>query len=211
MKKVETGFNGLLVLEPKVFGDSRGFFLETFNEKTFRELGITDRFVQDNHSRSVQGTLRGLHFQAPPKTQAKLVRVIAGAVLDVVVDLRPQEPTFGKHFSVELSSENKKILYVPKGFAHGFLTLSATADFEYKCSDFYAPELERGIIWSDPGLGIQWPLIRSESGETLAPLLSEKDRRFGPLETVAKMFGETLDVSQENPKTGPSKPPGVHT
>jgi dTDP-4-dehydrorhamnose 3,5-epimerase len=162
-----TSIPEIVILEPRVFGDSRGFFLESYNERAFREAGITERFVQDNHSLSSRNVLRGLHYQIQ-QPQGKLLRVVTGAVFDVAVDLRRSSPTLGKWVGVELSAENKRMLWVPKGFAHGFLVLSETADFLYKTTDFYAPEFERTIPWNDPDLGIQWPL----TGE---PKLSRKD------------------------------------
>ena len=167
MKVLPTEIPGVLILEPKVFGDERGFFLETFHSKRYADAGIPGPFVQDNYSRSVKGTLRGLHFQEP-QAQGKLVQVVAGAVYDVAVDIRKGSPTFGKWVGVELSSENKRQFWVPPGFAHGFCVLSESADFQYKCTALYAPENERAIIWNDPDLAIPWPL----SG---APKLSAKD------------------------------------
>ncbi|MFL5345878.1 MAG: dTDP-4-dehydrorhamnose 3,5-epimerase [Hyalangium sp.] len=167
MKVIPTEIPGVLILEPKVFGDERGFFLETFHAKRYADAGIPGPFVQDNYSRSVKGTLRGLHFQEP-QAQGKLVQVVAGAVYDVAVDVRKGSPTFGKWVGVELSSENKRQFWVPPGFAHGFCVLSESADFQYKCTALYAPENERAIIWNDPDLAIPWPI----SG---APKLSAKD------------------------------------
>ncbi|MCX7673830.1 MAG: dTDP-4-dehydrorhamnose 3,5-epimerase [Thiobacillaceae bacterium] len=168
MRVIETRLPGVLILEPKVFGDARGFFLESYNERTFAELGLPTRFVQDNHSRSARGVLRGLHYQIR-QPQGKLVRVVRGAVFDVAVDLRRGSPTFGRWEGVELSEHNQRMLWVPPGFAHGFYVLSELADFLYKTTDFYAPEHERAIRWDDPDLAIAWPL----AGE---PLLSAKDR-----------------------------------
>lgn len=167
MKVVETAIPGLLIIEPRVFGDDRGFFMETFHARKYAEAGIPGPFVQDNFSRSTRGTLRGLHFQEP-NAQGKLVQVLAGAVYDVTVDVRRGSPTFGKWVGVELSAQNKRQLWVPPGFAHGFCVLSDSADFHYKCTALYAPETERGIAWNDPDLAIAWPL----SGP---PLLSAKD------------------------------------
>jgi dTDP-4-dehydrorhamnose 3,5-epimerase len=171
MKRVDTELPGVCILEPKVFGDDRGFFLETYNERTLAGLGIDCRFVQDNHSRSRQGVLRGLHFQLG-KPQAKLVRVVQGAVYDVAVDVRRGSPTFGKAVGVTLSAEDKRMFFVPEGFAHGFYVLTESAEFIYKCSDFYAPGEERGVIWNDPDLGIAWPLAAPQ------PLLSAKDQVY---------------------------------
>ena len=164
----------VLLFTPKVFGDARGFFFESFNERTFRELGLPDVcFVQDNHSRSARHVLRGLHYQIR-QAQGKLVRVISGEVFDVAVDIRRSSPTFGQWVGARLSAENKQMLWVPPGFAHGFVTLSESAEFLYKTTDYYAPTEERCIIWDDPDLAIDWPL----EGE---PLLSGKDRHGLPL------------------------------
>ncbi len=163
---IKTDIEGLLLLEPKIFRDSRGFFFESYSSRVFASNGIDIEFVQDNQSRSVKGTLRGMHFQAT-RPQDKLVRVISGEILDVAVDLRPDSPSFGKHSSFILSSENARQLLVPKGFAHGFCVLSEYAEMCYKCSDFYFPELEKGIIWNDVDMNISWP-IRN-------PLVSGKD------------------------------------
>lgn len=168
MKMIETRIPGVLVLEPKVFSDPRGFFLETYSERVFSELGIKEQFVQDNQSHSKKGVLRGLHYQSE-HAQGKLVRVLQGEIFDVVVDLRRQSPTFGKWAAERLSSENKKMLWVPKQFAHGFYTLSHSADVAYKVTDFYAPQSEKTLLWNDPDVGIVWPL----EGE---PILSDKDR-----------------------------------
>ncbi|MBC7205102.1 MAG: dTDP-4-dehydrorhamnose 3,5-epimerase [Methyloversatilis sp.] len=174
MKVIETGIEGLLVLEPKVFGDARGFFMESFNARIFAEVtGLKLEFVQDNHSRSGRGVLRGLHYQVQ-QPQGKLVRVSQGRVFDVAVDLRRSSPTFGRWFGVELSGENHRQFWVPAGFAHGFYVLSETADFLYKTTDYYAPEHERSLAWNDPTVGVQWPL----EGE---PLLSAKDLAGKPL------------------------------
>jgi dTDP-4-dehydrorhamnose 3,5-epimerase len=168
MQAIETGIPGLLVLEPKVYGDARGFFFESFNQKQFETIvGVEKTFVQDNHSRSVKNVLRGLHYQIR-QPQGKLVRVVSGEVFDVAVDIRRSSPTFGKWFGTHLSAENKQILWIPEGFAHGFMVLSDNAEFLYKTTDYWAPEHERCIIWNDADLGIQWPL----AGE---PLLSAKD------------------------------------
>lgn len=169
MKLVETGISGLFVIEPKVFGDHRGYFLETFNQNTFKQLGLDYHFVQDNESFSKYGTLRGLHFQKGAQAQAKFVRVIQGKVLDVVVDLRKESDTFGKSFSVELSDENKRMFMIPRGFAHGFVVLSETALFSYKCDNFYSPENEGGLLYSDPSLNIDWKVPAEKI------ILSDKD------------------------------------
>ena len=170
MNVIQTNLPGVIIFEPKVFGDERGFFMETWNEKAFREAGIDVTFVQDNHSRSVKNTLRGLHYQIK-QPQGKLVRVTRGEVFDVAVDLRSNSPTFGQWVGEYLSEENNRMLWVPPGFAHGFLVTSDTADFQYKCTDFYAPNYERSIHWADQSLMITWP-IDTES----EPLVSEKDR-----------------------------------
>lgn len=174
MKRVETPLPGVCILEPKVHRDGRGFFLEAYNQRLFVELGITCPFVQDNHSRSTRGVVRGLHYQLD-QPQDKLVRVIAGEVYDVAVDVRRGSPTFGKHVGVMLSAENMRMLFVPKGFAHGFCVTSDSAEFLYKCSDFYSPASERGVLWCDDELGIDWPLGGAE------PVLSDKDRAYKTL------------------------------
>jgi dTDP-4-dehydrorhamnose 3,5-epimerase len=168
MKVTETKISGVVVLEPTVFSDARGFFLEIYNERTFAELGIKEHFVQDNQSHSKKGVLRGLHYQHP-HAQGKLVRVLQGEIFDVAVDLRPGSATFGKWVGERLSSANKKMIWIPKGCAHGFYILSETADVSYKVSDFWAPQFEKTLVWNDPQVGIAWPL----EGE---PILSEKDR-----------------------------------
>ncbi len=168
MQVLETGLPGLLIIEPKVFGDARGFFFESFNQRVFEQLtGVRQAFVQDNHSRSACNVLRGLHYQIK-QPQGKLVRVVAGEVFDVAVDIRRSSPTFGKWFGEQLSAENKKMLWIPPGFAHGFMVLSEYAEFLYKTTDYWAPEHERCIIWNDADLKIDWHL----QGE---PLLSAKD------------------------------------
>ena len=171
MKIIETDLPGVVVIEPKVFGDKRGFFLETFRQDILQQSGINETFVQDNHSRSSQGVLRGLHYQLT-QTQGKLVRVTSGSVYDVAVDVRNGSPTFGKWFGTELDEESMRMMYVPPGFAHGFVVLSETADFLYKCTDYYHPESEQGIAWDDPEIGIEWP-IENLSSEIA---LSEKDK-----------------------------------
>ena len=170
---VETGLPGVLVIEPTVFGDARGFFMETFQKEEFAAAGITDEFVQDNQSKSSRGVLRGLHFQKE-HTQGKLVRVTKGEVFDVAVDCRPNSATFGKWVGVTLSEENKKQFYVPKGFAHGFLVLSDEAEFCYKCTDYYDPTAEGGIPYNDPTVNVEWPDCGCEY------LLSEKDKKHEP-------------------------------
>jgi dTDP-4-dehydrorhamnose 3,5-epimerase len=180
MKVISTDIDGLLVIEPNVFGDDRGFFFESFNARRFAELtGVESEFVQDNHSRSAQNVLRGLHYQIE-QAQGKLVRVTTGSVFDVAVDLRKSSPTFGKWFGLELSAENKRQLWIPAGFAHGFLVTSEAAEFLYKTTDYYAPQHERSILWNDPAIGIEWPLQG-------APLLSGKDQK-GVLLAEADVF-----------------------
>ncbi len=169
------GIEGLKVITPTVFGDSRGYFMETYQAKDFAAAGIDRVFVQDNQSSSQKGVLRGLHFQKN-YPQAKLVRVVSGAVFDVAVDLRPGSPTFGKWFGIELSAENKKQFYIPEGFAHGFYVLSDMAEFCYKCTDFYHPDDEGGIAFNDPDIGIDWPV-----GEGTPLIMSEKDKNWGSL------------------------------
>jgi dTDP-4-dehydrorhamnose 3,5-epimerase len=170
-----TELEGLLVLEPQVFGDDRGFFFESFNARDFAQLtGVTTPFVQDNHSRSVKGVLRGLHFQNP-KPQGKLVRVSLGEVFDVAVDIRVASKTFGKWFGIHLSAENKKQLWIPPGFAHGFLVVSDHAEFLYKTTDYWHPEFEHSIQWNDPELNIEWPELQSTDHEKLTPRLAKKD------------------------------------
>lgn len=172
MKVIETELPGVLVIEPKVFGDSRGFFMEHFNDRKYTEFGIPERFVQDNLSYSARGVLRGLHFQNP-KAQGKLVSVLEGEVFDVAVDIRVGSPNFGEWTGVTLSAENKRQFYVPSGFAHGFVVTSEAALFFYKCTDYYAPECEGAVLWNDPEVGIEWPVKD--------PALSEKDRSAVPL------------------------------
>ncbi|HCI53965.1 MAG TPA: dTDP-4-dehydrorhamnose 3,5-epimerase [Gallionella sp.] len=168
MKAIQTSIPDLLIIEPKVFGDDRGFFYESFNRQKFAELtGCDADFVQDNHSRSVKGVLRGLHYQIQ-HPQAKLVRVVQGAVLDVAVDIRKNSPTFGQHVALELSAENKRMFWIPEGFAHGFVVISDTAEFLYKTTDYWYPEFERSIVWNDPELAIDWQL-------QAPPALSAKD------------------------------------
>ncbi|MBR5116114.1 MAG: dTDP-4-dehydrorhamnose 3,5-epimerase [Lachnospiraceae bacterium] len=174
------GIEGLKVITPKVFGDARGYFMETFHEQEFAEAGITERFVQDNQSGSVRGVLRGLHFQKN-YPQAKLVRVLVGEVFDVAVDIRKGSPTYGRYFGVRLSAENKKQFYIPKNFAHGFLVLSDRAEFAYKCTDFYHPDDEGGILYRDPAIGIDWPI---EEGVTLN--LSDKDQKWGGIDSLER-------------------------
>ena len=176
IKKIETGIDGLYVIEPTVFEDNRGFFIETYNKRDFEEVGIKCEFVQDNHSKSTKGVLRGLHFQKE-FPQSKLVRVIRGEVYDVAVDLRKGSKTFGKYHGAILSEENKKQFMVPKGFAHGFLVISDEAEFVYKCDDFYHPGDEGGIIWNDKDINVDWPLDKVGGAENI--IQSEKDTKLG--------------------------------
>lgn len=171
---------GLYVIEPAVFKDERGYFMETYNQNDFKEAGLNMTFVQDNQSMSVKGVLRGLHFQKQ-YPQGKLVRAVRGTVFDVVVDLRSDSKTYGKWFGVTLSAENKKQFYIPEGFAHGFLVLSDEAEFAYKCTDFYHPGDEGGLLWSDPEIGVEWPI---EPGMEL--IISEKDKKWSGLKDTFK-------------------------
>ncbi|HKY03973.1 MAG TPA: dTDP-4-dehydrorhamnose 3,5-epimerase [Blastocatellia bacterium] len=175
MRRIETAIPGLWLIEPTVFEDSRGFFFESYHQEKFARLGINTTFVQDNHARSSRGTLRGLHYQIK-RPQAKLCRVISGEVLDVAVDIRRGSPYFGRHVGVKLSSVNRLQIYIPEGFAHGYLVLSETAEFVYKCSDFYFEEHDRGIAWNDPQLRIDWGID--------TPTLSAKDTHNPPLADV---------------------------
>ena len=172
MNIITTNLPGVIVIEPKVYVDKRGFFLETFREDVLLQAGINAHFVQDNHTRSSQGVLRGLHYQMT-QTQGKLVRVATGSVFDVVVDVRSGSPTFGQWYGTELNEDNIKMIYVPPGFAHGFVVLSETADFIYKCTDYYHPESEQGIAWDDPDLNIDWSI--AEIAEKIS--LSDKDKQ----------------------------------
>lgn len=178
MKLVKTHIEGLYVLEPIVFGDERGFFAETYKESLFKEHGLITVWKQDNWSRSNKGVLRGLHFQRTPMAQAKLVRVMRGAVYDVAVDIRPESSTFGQWFGLELNDHNKKALYIPPGFAHGFCTLQDGTDFVYKCSELYSPQHESGLLWNDPYLKIEWPIQE--------PTLSGKDHLNPTLDILKK-------------------------
>ena len=180
----ETPLQDVYVIEPKVFGDCRGYFMETYQYEDFRAAGLPMTFVQDNQSKSKQGVLRGLHFQTQ-NPQGKLVRVVSGEVFDVAVDLRKESPTFGKWYGVILSAENKKQFYVPEGFAHGFLVLSEAAEFAYKCTAYYDPSGEGGILWNDPDLGIDWPI---PAGMEL--ILSDKDRAHQSFQAYCKQKGK---------------------
>jgi len=178
MKVNQTNLEGVLHLEPKVFGDARGFFLETYNKERYMEAGFPDvEFVQDNHSRSSKGVLRGLHFQLN-HPQGKLVQVATGSVFDVAVDVRVGSPTFGQWYGCVLSEENHHQLWIPPKFAHGFCVLSETADFVYKCTDYYHPEDEGGLLWNDPAIGIDWPIA--------SPFLSDKDKAYACLADIPK-------------------------
>ncbi len=179
MQVLRTNIEGLAIIQPKVFRDERGYFYEPYNKMAFHAVGIMDEFVQDNQSLSQKGVIRGLHFQNPPFAQAKLVRVIQGAVWDVAVDIRKHSPTYGKHFGIELNSGNHTIFYIPAGFAHGFATLEDNTVFFYKCSNFYNKQSEDCIVWNDPDIGIHWNIQH--------PVLSEKDlkgKRFADFQTM---------------------------
>lgn len=182
MNIIQTAIPEVVIIEPKIFGDARGFFFESFNQKVFDEaIGYHVDFIQDNHSQSSKGVLRGLHYQLPPHAQGKLVRCIAGEVFDVAVDIRKSSPTFGQWVGVNLSAENKKQLWIPAGFAHGFITLKDNTEFVYKTTNFYTPESERSIIWNDLDINIQWPL------SDILLLLSDKDKAALPF-TKAEVF-----------------------
>lgn len=186
---IKTEIPGVLIIEPKVFGDARGYFLESFNAKEFAEkTGLNIDFVQDNESMSSYGVMRGLHFQRPPFTQSKLVRCVKGAVLDVAVDIRKGSPTYGKHVSVELTEENHRQFFVPRGFAHGFAVLSETAVFQYKCDNFYAPQADGGISILDDSLGIDWRIPTDKA------ILSEKDTKHACLKDFDSPFVFSLNL-----------------
>lgn len=182
MKKIETRLPGVYILEPQVFGDQRGYFMETYSTRAFAELGITNTFVQDNQSFTARkGTLRGIHFQNDPMAQAKLVRVTRGAVMDVAVDLREGSPTYLQWAAVELSAENKRILYIPRGFGHGFKTLTDNVEFCYKVDNLYSKEHDRGVRFNDPAIGVDWGEVKEEllsAKDTLSPLLKDSDCNF---------------------------------
>ncbi len=181
MNVIKTDIEGVFVIEPQVFGDERGYFFESFNAERFlAQTGVEVTFVQDNESRSRRGVLRGLHFQREPHAQAKLVRVVQGRVLDVAVDIRLESPTFGRYVAVELSGENHRQLFIPKGFAHGYVVLEDDTVFQYKCDEFYHPASEGGIAWNDPQIGIEWPLAESEI------ILSDKDRKHPTLKELCE-------------------------
>lgn len=176
----KTELPGLIILEPKVFGDERGSFMETYNRETFARLGLDMTFVQDNESVSAKGVLRGIHFQRPPFAQGKLVRVVSGRALDYAVDLRRNSPTYGQYACVELSGRNKRMMYLPEGFAHAFLSLEDDTVFNYKCTNFYNKQSEDGLLWSDKDLGIEWPVDN--------PILSEKDLKLGLFKDFVSPF-----------------------
>lgn len=182
MKFTKTRLEGVIVVEPSVFGDHRGWFMETYSEEKLLEAGINIKFVQDNQSLSTtKGTLRGLHYQINPKAQTKLVRCTKGAIYDVAVDIRKGSPNYGEWFGIELTAENNKQLLIPKGFAHGFMTLSEDVEVQYKVDELYAPECDRGIIWNDPEIGIEWPI-------DIVPVLSEKDGKAPLLKDAENNF-----------------------
>ena len=187
MEIIRTEIEDVVIIEPRLFRDERGYFFESWSERDFNEKVRKVRFVQDNESRSSYGVLRGLHFQKPPYAQSKLVRVLSGAVLDVAVDIRRGSPTFGKHVAVELSGENHRQLFIPRGFAHGFAVLSDEAVFQYKCDSFYAPQSEGALAWDDPDLGIDW---RIPAGRVV---LSEKDRHHCRLKDAEWLFDYGTD------------------
>ena len=182
MEVIETGIEGVMILEPRIFKDARGYFFESFSSREFQEKVCQTTFVQDNESFSSYGVVRGLHFQKPPFTQAKLVRVIKGAVLDVAIDLRKNSPTYGKHVAIELTGENHRQLFIPRGFAHGFAVLSDEVLFQYKCDNYYAPQSEGGILWNDPSLQIDWRI------PTDKVILSEKDTKHPLLKDYISDF-----------------------
>lgn len=178
----ETFIKGLYVIEPRVFEDERGYFFESFNEKRFNEHGLNVHFVQDNQSKSGKNVLRGLHFQNPPASQGKLVQVIKGSVLDVAVDIRKNSDTYGRHVAIVLSEQNKKMMYLSEGFAHGFLTLEDNTIFAYKCTDFYNPSLESGILWNDADLNIDWGISN--------PIIAEKDKKAQEFKDFVSKFNQ---------------------
>ena len=188
MKVVKTDIEGVLIIEPDVFGDCRGYFMESFSQRKFSEQVADVTFVQDNESKSSYGVVRGLHFQKPPHTQSKLVRVVSGRVLDVAVDIRKGSPTFGKHVAVELSGDNHRQIFIPKGFAHGFAVLSDEAVFQYKCDAFYAPESEGAIAWNDPEIGVDWRIPEDKV------MLSAKDRNHSLLKDAEWLFDYNEDL-----------------
>lgn len=182
MNVTRTDIPDVVIIEPRVFGDHRGYFFESFSEKDFSENVCVTKFVQDNESKSCYGVLRGLHFQKPPHAQAKLVRVVKGRVLDVAVDIRKGSPTFGRHVAVELTEDNHRQLFIPRGFAHGFAVLSEEAVFQYKCDNYYAPQSEGSVLWNDPEIGIDWGIPEDEV------ILSEKDTKSPLLKDLGDFF-----------------------
>lgn len=191
MEVIKTELEGVVILEPRLFKDDRGYFFESFSQREFDEKVRPVKFVQDNESKSVYGVLRGLHFQKPPFAQSKLVRVIQGAVLDVAVDLRVGSPTYGKHVAVELTAENHRQLFIPRGFAHGFSVLTDEVVFQYKCDNFYAPQSEGAIAWNDPALGIDWRIPEA------SVILSEKDKHHPLLKDLPETFYYSENLYQE--------------
>lgn len=191
MEIIKTGIEGLLILEPRIFQDARGYFFESFSQREFEEKVGPVHFVQDNESMSSYGVMRGLHFQRPPYTQSKLVRCVKGAVLDVAVDIRQGSPTYGQHVAVELTAENHRQFFIPKGFAHGFAVLSETAVFQYKCDEFYHPEADAGISILDESLGIDWRIPMDKA------ILSEKDTRHGMLADFQSPFTYPVTINTE--------------
>ena len=188
MNFMKTGIEGVVIIEPKLFNDARGYFFESFSQREFDEAVRRVRFVQDNESRSSRGVVRGLHFQKPPFAQSKLVRVISGAVLDVAVDIRRGSPTFGRHVAVELSGENHRQVFIPRGFAHGFSVLTESVVFQYKCDNYYSPESEGAIAWDDPDLGIDWKIAPSDVR------LSETDRCHSRLRDAEWLFDYNVNL-----------------
>lgn len=186
MEIIPTSINGVVIIKPSLFKDERGYFFESFNQKEFEKKVCCTTFVQDNESKSSYGVLRGLHFQKPPFTQSKLVRVVKGAVLDVAVDIRKGSPTFGQHVSVELTADNHYQFFVPRGFAHGFVVLSEDVVFQYKCDNFYAPQSESAIAWNDPDLAINWSILADKI------LLSEKDKKHSRLKDAEWVFDYSM-------------------
>lgn len=191
MNVIKTDIEGLFIIEPKVFGDHRGYFFESFSERDFNSQVCQVRFVQDNESKSRYGVLRGLHFQKPPYAQSKLVRVVKGAVLDVAVDIRVGSPTFGRHVAVELTEDNHRQFFISRGFAHGFVVLSDEVIFQYKCDNFYEPESEGAIAWNDPALGIDWKIPAEDI------ILSEKDKKHPVLAEIVSPFLYDSDLYPE--------------
>lgn len=188
MDIIKTAIDGVVIIEPKVFGDHRGYFFESFSERDFNSQVREVRFVQDNESKSSYGVLRGLHFQKPPHAQSKLVRVVKGAVLDVAVDIRKGSPTFGQHVAVELTEDNHRQFFIPRGFAHGFVVLTDEVIFQYKCDNFYAPQSEGAIAWNDPALGIDWKVPADRI------ILSEKDTKHPRLKDADWLFDYKEDI-----------------